>query len=332
MLSSIDGLDGFTGFRPVKYAFPERGEPAVITFDDSESVVWRSQGYTYALRAGAGWSGEEGRRFEAASQPTIETSCHRGRTPQEHLRAQWAVRDLLLLAHGQKLAWRRHHVVDEQFPLWTLDAKTHGPQPAETHFAGTVREHAQPLPSSIDLAFPALNLQALGSRGLRRWTDMYADELFRRAVRPVAEVINGAANFLEPQLMMLATALDYFGYYRYGDARRRPLHESIKMCLDGADLDFPKIGSREGIARAIANLNNELKHPDRAHLPASDELHCIVSLAKIIARAQPFDLLGTAPSAKDAFLRSRDAHQAMELFDLCGLRVGDNGTLLRREG
>ncbi|GEN79005.1 hypothetical protein [Actinotalea fermentans] len=330
MRSSIDGLDGFTHFRPVKYAFPARGEPAVITLDDSESVSWRSQGYTYEFRAGAVWSGAEGRRFEAESLPFLATTCHKGRTPQEHLRAQWAVRDLLLLAHGEKLAWRTHHVADEEFPLWTMDGKAHGPEPAETHFAGTVREHAQAQPSSIDLAFPALNLRALGSRGLKRWTDMYADDMFRRAVQPVAEVINGAARFLEPQLMMLASALDYFGYYRFGDSCRRELQESIRRCLDGADLDFPQIGSREGIARAIGRLNNDLKHPDRERRPEGDELACIVNLAKIIARAQPFDLVGAAPSAKKAFLESRDVRWATELFERCGLRVADDGSITRR--
>ncbi len=100
MRSRVDGLDGFTHFRPVKYAFPGRGEPAVITLDESESVAWRSQGYTYELRASAAWSGTEGRQFEAESLPSLATTCHKGRTPQEHLRAQWAVRDLLLLSLG----------------------------------------------------------------------------------------------------------------------------------------------------------------------------------------------------------------------------------------
>lgn len=329
--SSIDGLDGFTRFHPVKYEFPRRGEPAVVTLDESETVTWRSKGYTYELRAGAVWSGTEGRQFEAQSVPVLVTSCSKGATPQEHLRAQWAIRDLLLLAHGEKLSWRSHHVVDEQFPLWTMDGATHGPEPAETHFAGTVGQHTEPLPSSIDLAFPALNLRAVGGRGLKRWTDLYAEDLFRRAVQPVAEVINGAANFLEPQLMMLASALDYFGYYRFGVGRGRHLYESILKCLDAADLDWPEIGSREGIARAIGRINNDLKHPDRERRPEGDELACIVNLAKVIARAQPFDLLDTEPSAKEEFRTSRDVRWATDMFAQCGLRVRDDGSITRGE-
>lgn len=329
MRSSIDGLDGFTHFHPVKYEFPRRGEPAVVTFDESETVTWRSKGYTYELKAGAVWSGTEGRQFEAQSVPVLATSCHRGATPQEHLRAQWAIRDLLLLAHGEKLSWRSHHVVDDLFPAWTLDGATHGPAPAETHFAGTVSQHAHPLPSSIDLAFPALSLRALGRRGLKRWTDLYADDLFRRAVQPVAEVINGAATYLEPQLMMLASALDYFGYYRFGDGRRRVMHESILKCLDAADLDWPEIGTREGIARAIGCLNNDLKHPDRESRPEGDALACVVNLAKVIARAQPFDLLGADPSARTDFVASRAVRWTTEMFARCDLRVRGDGSLAR---
>lgn len=104
--SRVDGLEGFTTFHPVRYEFVRRGEPIVITLDESETVTWRSGGFTYALRANAVWSGTRGRQFEARSFPTLTTSRHRGATPQEHLRAQWAVRDLLLLAQDRPLAWR----------------------------------------------------------------------------------------------------------------------------------------------------------------------------------------------------------------------------------
>ncbi len=327
--STIDGLDGFTHFNPVKYEFPRRGEPAVISLDEGESVSWRSAGFTYTLRASVVWSGTEGRQFEAQSLPAISTSRSRRATLQEHLHAQRAVRDLLLLAHGQKLSWRSHRVVDEQFPLFTLDGVAHEPEPAETLFAGTVGEHALPVPPSINLAFPALNLRSVGRRGLKRWTDAYSLELFRRAVQPVAEVLNGAASFLEPQLMMLASALDYFGYYRFGDGRRRPMYESIQKCLDDPVLDWPRIGSPEGIARAIASINNDLKHPDRERKPESDELACVVTLAKVIARAQPFDLIGVGPHARRQFLESRDVRWAAEMFERCGISICDDGSLKR---
>ncbi|HEY3549157.1 MAG TPA: hypothetical protein VGK17_24035 [Propionicimonas sp.] len=329
MRSSIDGLAGFADFRPVDYDFPNRGEPAVITLDDSAMATWRSSGFTYSLGARAAWSGSLGTSFAATAVPFISTHRARGATPAEHLRAQWAIRDLLLFVHGRKLAWRSHRVIDDQFPLFTLDGATHGPDPAETHFSGTVAEHALPEPSGTSLAFPPLRLAALGSTGLKRWTDLYADDRFRRAAQPVAEVINGAATFLEPQLMMLAAALDYFGYYRYADRKSRPMHASILKCLDSAELDWPTIGTRAGIARAISNVNNDLKHPDREQRPDSDALRGVTALARVIARAQVFDLLHIDAAVRPAFLRSIDGRRPIEMFSSSGLTIADDGKFLR---
>lgn len=326
--SSIDGLSGFSDFCPVRYEFPGPGEPVTLSFDEGELRNWRSAGFTYTLKPHVTQSGTEGRQFEAQSTASLVTSKARGASPREHLRAQWAIRDLLLLAHGQKLAWRSHHVVDDQFPLLTLDGKAHGAEPAETHFAGTVREHSWPKPSSTGLAFPALSLRSIGTRGLKKWTDLYSNELFRRAVQPAAEVINGAASFLEPQMMMLASSLDYFGYFRFGDRGKRRMHESILKCLDDLALDWPEIGSRGGIASAITQLNNDLKHPDRERRPSSEELTCMVTLATVIARAQPLDLLHTNAETRRSFLSSREARWATELFQQCGIRIADDGSLL----
>ncbi|MDO8122671.1 hypothetical protein Q6346_15285 [Isoptericola sp. b490] len=329
--SRVDGLDGFASFSPIHYEFPAPGEPVVIALEESEAVTWRSAGFSYALTPGATWSGISGRQFEAQSSATLVTSRSRPALPQEHLRAQWAVRDLLLIAHGKRLAWRSHQVVDEQFPVLTMDGRSHGPEPAIAQFVGTVGQHTLPEPPSTSLAFPVLNLRVVGRRGLKRWTDLYADELFRRAVQPTAEVINGAAGFLEPQLMMLASALDYFGYYRFGDGERRPMWASIQKCLDGPGLDWPQIGSREGIARAIANMDNDLKHPDRERRPAVDELACMVTLATVVARAQPFDLLGVEPGVVRQFIDSPDGHWPVEMWDHVGLKIGPHGELVRIE-
>lgn len=326
--SSIDGLSGFSDFRPVKYEFPVPGEAAVtVSFDESEMCSWRSAGFTYTLKPHVTWSGTEGHQFQAQSTASLVTSKARGASPRDHLRAQWAIRDLLLLAHGKRLAWRSHHIIDDQFPLLTLDGKAHGPDPAETHFAGTLPEHSWP--GLASLAFPALNVRTIGTRGLKKWTDLYSDELFRRAVQPAAEVINGAASFLEPQLMMLASSLDYFGYFRFRDRGKRRMHESILKCIDDLQLDWPEIGSRIGIASAITRMNNDLKHPDRERRPSSEELACVVRLATLIARAQPIDLLRVNADTTRAFLSSGEAHWVSEIFQQCGIRIADDGALLR---
>lgn len=328
MRSTIDGLDGFADFAPVKYEFPRPGEAAVIRLDDTETVTWRSQGFTYAIRATASKSGVEGRRFEATSGAAISTSRSRGATPLDHLQAHRAIRDLLLFTHGRPLAWRSHDVVDDQFPQWALNGESHGVAPVETHFSGTVGDRAKSEPTG-SFSFPPLSLEALAAHGMKKWTDLYADGRFRRAVQPIAEVLNGAAMFLEPQLMMLASALDYIGYFRFNDGGRRNMDASIRKCLDDAHLDWPMIGRRAGIASAIAQMNNDLKHPDREAPPGSDALACVTALARVIARAQVFDLLDVEPARRTKFLRSMDGQRPVQMFTAYGLTVDDDGKVRR---
>ncbi len=102
--------------------------------------------------------------------------------------------------------------------------------------------------------------------------------------------------------------------------------ENIEKCLIDAQLDWPEIGSRRGIAMAISNINNDLKHPDREQYPETTELAGAVYLSKIIVRAQLFDLLGLPDTLRQGFLRSNDARNAVDVFVRHGLRVDDEGT------
>jgi hypothetical protein len=211
--------------------------------------------------------------------------------------------------------------------MWMMSGD---PQPAvfvDVNLAGTVKQHRDPRPDPARFHFPAFRLSDLGSEGMRRWGKLYQDETFERAVQPAVEVLNGATTFLEPQLMMLAISLERLGLYRHGDRKRRALWENIERCLVDADLDWPQLGSRSGIAKAIANLNNDLKHPDRDHFPATDELAGVVYLSKIIIRAQMFDLLGLPQSLRESFVASNEAMNAVDIFLRVGLTISDDGTV-----
>lgn len=328
--STIDGLERFAAFRPLKTNIdePRRGNEVVVTIAAEEHVSWRSGGFTYTIQSSAPWR-TDGRNFKVDSVPYLQTSTSRGATPQEHLIAQWPIRALLLLAFGRKLAWRSHRIKDQQFPVWMASGDAHDPIPVETRMSRTSRDFSMPLPEDHDLALSALHLPMLEARGMRRWTELYRDEVFRRGIEPAVEVINGATRFLEPQLMMLAISLDMLGYYRdAGRASNVPLATHVKRCLDDADLDWPQIGSRTGIAKAIAKLNNDLKHPDRMSPPDPAELSCITGLALIIVRAQVFDLLRLPVAARDQFLRSRDAYHAVDAFKRNGLQIDNQGNVV----
>lgn len=332
--STIDGLEAFAGFRPISFETVPNvdGYRTTIAIEPSERIEWEACGFHYVIRANAAWTGREGRSFELIdSRPYVQTTNEAGATPHDHLAAQWSIRALLTLVFGVKLLWRSHQLRDDEFPMWMLSGDAHDPHFVDVQLAGTVKQHRGPEPETASLHFPLVRLADLGGEGMRKWVELYADEDFERAVQPAVEVINGATSFLEPQLMMLAISLDRFGHFRHRDRRRRAMWENIEKCLIDAQLDWPEIGSRRGIAMAISNINNDLKHPDREQYPETTELAGAVLLSKIIVRAQLFDLLGLPDALRQSFLGSNDARNAVDVFVRHGLRVDDDGKITKSE-
>lgn len=332
-ISNIDGLRDFARFSPVQHE-QEPGENGryrtTVVLNTNESVEWETAGFKYTIQSNVAWHGTPGRSFVIDdSSPYISTVSESGAVIADHFSAHWAVRALLSLVFGHNLAWRSHRLRDDEFPLWMMDGSDRGAHSVEVQMYGTVAQHRDPVPKENAFAFSLFRLGDIGAEGMRKWIELYADEVFKQAVQPAAEVVNGASRFLEPQLMMLAISLDRFGYYRFNDKRRRPMHDHIVKCLEAANLDWPEIGSRIGIAKAISNVNNDLKHPDRESYPDTDILAGVKELAEVIARAQLFDLLGVDDKPRQQFTTGNDVRNAIGIFEHAKLTVTDEGEFVR---
>lgn len=331
LASTIDGLEEFTRFEPITHDveyFPDGHHRTTVVVESVDSVEWAANGYAYAIKSNVSWAAQNGRYFRVVdSEPFILTKSEAGASPLDHLAAQWPIRSLLILIHGQPLAWRSHRLRDEQFPLWMMDGSARDPHFVEVQFQGTVAQHAAARPSSPHFSHPPLRLGEISPSALADWVALYnGNDVFEQAVQPAVEVLNGASRFLEPQLMMLAISLDRFGYFLYGDRRQRRIATHIEKCMDEAEIDWPSIGSRRGVALAIANANNDLKHPDRETSPPSRQLTALVELCKLIVRAQAFTLLGVDAEKRARFVsRSNDALNALQMFRDARLTIGDDG-------
>ena len=214
------------------------------------------------------WSATFGHSFDATSHAFLTSTRAKGETPEGFLLSQWPIRALLVLAFGTPLYWRDHSVLDDNFPTWMLSGQAREPSNVAVQLQRTAEDTEQPLPSAPDLVLPMFTLRDLGTPGLKRWYRLYDDDVFRRAVEPAVEVINGASRFREPQLIMAAMSLEAAGHYR--DPQRRPkrrLEEQIQRCLAATGHDWSAIGTEMGIARAIAKTTNDLKHADRPNRP-----------------------------------------------------------------
>lgn len=332
--SYIDGLEQATNFRTVSTNLNTRtdSEPLTISIEEIAPLAWSSDEITYTVGVNTPWSEKSGQSFTARTRVYLRTTVRGGVTVSEHLQAQWPIRALLVLLHGTRLSWREHRVSDDQFPLWMMNGPSSHREYVKVIPRRTVRDFDQPEPPFAAVALPLIYFEQLGPERLARWVELYHDFDIARAVEPSVEVINGMSNFLEPQLIMAVLGLDAFGFVKLG-RQRRDLWENIKACVDATGIDFSALGSNEVVAKALANTNNDLKHPDRRRRPDSVELNLAVDLAIAVLRMQLFDLLNIEEDlARDA-RGSRDVGGAVQNFSRNGITVAttrENGRNVAR--
>ena len=330
VMSKIDGLAEFARFRPITSNLDFGALPLTVTVNPFEVVSWRHGGFTHRIRANAPWRFNAEGDFTANSEAFIETTKSRKATADEHITAQWPLRALLILAHGEQLHWRGHEIEDKQFPTWMMDGSIGEPTSIELQTRRTIRDLDQPPIDRKKLKTPIFHLADVGSRGLRRWFTLYEDEAFRRAIEPTVEVINGASRFLEPRIMMTTLGLDAMGYFLDADrARGTALHKQILRCITATKHDWSVIGPDVGIARAIANVNNDLKHPDRLSRPDSRDLKLLDALATVIMRLQVFELLGLPKELRQFAYGSNEVFRAVDEFRLNGVTITVDGAIVR---
>jgi hypothetical protein len=325
--SRLDGLQAFSQFASLELDDRDHDADAVVTVRPNEAVMWRHDGFSFAIRATVPWSGVYGHTFTATAESILESRCSKGRTVAEHVHAQWPLRALLTIAFGAGISWREHWATDQKFPTWMLDGSTLHGQAMRVQTRRTVADFEKPLPSRSAHTFALFDLRELGSAGIKRWFRLYGNSVFRRAIEPLVEVINGASRFLEPQLLMTAMALEAMGHYRDEQRRsNRPVQSQIKRCIDATGFDWSPIGSTRGIAAALAQAYNDLKHADRGRRPDGFELSLLTPLAVMIMRLQLFDLLGLPKHIKERSGAS-GLHRVLEPFVLNGVTIGRQGEL-----
>lgn len=325
-ISTIDGLDSFGKFSPLKFN-DDLKEGVWHSIEVPEEEVFEWQGGKFKYQISSSFILRSGSKFELKNAPPRLTTTHEdGASLLDHLNAQLPIRALLILVYGTSLSWRSHSVLSDSFPIWGWDEPMEMQAPVEVLLFETAAEHLKSPVDAKDLSGALLRLSDLNAAQLERWVDLYADERFRRAVEPAVEVFNGATVFTEPQFMMLTISLEYFGYYLFNDGKRRTSAEFVQKALDSSGLEWPGIGSNVGIAEAIARVNNDLKHPNRESNPTTEELFGLIILAKAIARAQIYTFLDVDEKVKDDAYSYELSGHANEFFRSVGMRIEDDGT------
>lgn len=336
MVSTIDGLKQFCrfgGFKFVDGGGDDHSLDSPIQTFPTETVEWESGNFHFRLNSRTASEGQESNYYNLTVHSEIATVANAPSSAFDHLAAQRKVRALLVLLFGCRLPWRSHSIYDSQFPTWFLSGDEGPLMRVPAILASTLREHSESSPTSSQLAFPAAYLSGITVEGLARWCDSLEDPDYRRAVEPAVEAIATEGAFLEPTIMMLTMALDRFGYCATGKHPRQELWTHICSCLDEAQVDWRKVGSNEGLAKFLADVNNCLKHPDRVAGPKSngypDTLAMVAAkeLLCVAARAQALVAAGASDEVMASFHSTPSVRQTRQLFEDHGVAVDDNGIL-----
>lgn len=332
--SEFDGLRdfcGFHGFRVDNESFGVRSSANPIEVLPPERTSWSSGSITYEFRSEVLSESQPGSHFSLGVQAKICTIADDRATVNEHLVAQEKIHSLLALLFGCRLPWRSHEVVDEAFPTRYLsDAK--GPtMPVSAVNRRTHAQFSEEPNSRFQLAFPLADLESIGADGFAKWCNKLEDNDFRRAVDPAVAAITAKNSFLEPRVMMLAMALDRFGYCLADKPKNQRLAKAIEKCLDNVSASWLGLGTNIGISRFLAGVNNALKHPDyatdprRNGYPTALELIGANTLASVVARGQALKAVDASDEVIDNFHSSNAVQRALEIFNVNGLRITDDG-------
>lgn len=329
--SVIDGLHDFSGFRLWRWddeLASNNRDLVGLRRHHLEPVEWEAGGFGFALRPWDHRIGTEGLRFQIDESTRLVTTHEGGETVREHYQAQRSIRALLVLVFAVPLRWREHWLVDDLFPNRFLSGDAGPPQRTKVLISSTLPEHAMEVPTRAQLAFPTVSLGALTGENLARWTSAYLeDEVFRRAVEPAVEAISMAGTFMETRIMMLASSLEWFGHCGL-DRKRVSLPAAIQWTLDCIGIDWPDVGSCNGLAVFSANVNDDLKHPDRGSRPANAQLYAAMRLMIMAAQGQLLHKMAVDDAVWENFRGSPQVQRVHEIFELNDVRVDGEGRLV----
>lgn len=305
-----------------------------VTVRSPEPIEW-SQGEAI-MRIQSVWRfapQEDGyeRVHELHDNISLESEWQEPKEFFHHLVEQRKVMHLLVFLFGTALSFREHRVRDETIPSRTMGGTLIEYAFVELISARTIRERAQPAPTTQKLARPLLVLQEVGPGGLEEWAAKY--EEWERFILPAVAVIGRRNRFIEDVVMSTSMALEAAGQLigqRPGEdathGRGRPsMATYVYRCLDYLGIGWGEyIHSQVGLARAISNNYKGVKHADNGSFPDHVETKLVGEVNELVVRLLAARLTGAADELLQRYRSGSELWQIKQLFEVNELRIADD--------
>jgi len=253
----------------------------------------------------------------------------------DHFEQQRKFAMMLTFVFGRPISFRRHQLRDERFPQrGGRDGAVINLPLRELISRRTIGERSRPPLIGSDFNRPLASFAAVGSAGLEAWSAAY--KKWARFLVPSAAILNRSGAFIEDVIVSTSMGLEAAGFLlgkRDGEdatyrpkSKRKTTATDVYRCLVELGLQWPsRIDSEIGLARAIADNYNEIKHADRGEFPDQVVSFIVSQINRFLVRALALCLTSNADELRNWFQDSSELNGIGELMDLNRLSVDHEG-------
>ncbi|MGO4591030.1 hypothetical protein [Paenarthrobacter sp. 2TAF44] len=339
--SEIDGLIEWSGLSSVSFASTRTGEgmdlrnTVTYTVQSADGLSWTQGDAT--LTISTSWAGNHGQGIRVDDRGVLISTFPEPRPFRDHLVEQRKFVAFLSVMFGTSISFRKHEIQDARFPTQSIEGTVHGYPYVELISRQTVREYVGDKPSKDHLRFPLTAMQCLSSATLTKWGEGY--DSWARFLLPVVGVLRVRNLVVENMAINAAMSLEAFGKtivtLAEGEEETyrndRPTTATyIYRGTKALGLKWDSIAASEvGLARAIAQNYNSIKHPGNQEFPDGFHTRTLAQISMGVVRLNALKLVASEKeySQVDA---SQVFREPLELFKLNDLFIDAEGKIVER--
>lgn len=295
MRSQIDGLKEWTGFSAAKLTFVaddrNRANKVTVDVESGDSLTWRQGAATMTLSLH--WETDQPEPgFRVREWVCLTTSFADPRPCSEHLAEQRKMIALLTLMFGNPVRFRRHEIRDSRFNSKVLTGKIVDVPFFEVVVEETASDFSRPLPEGRKLRQPLVTASEVKPESLERWAEQYSK--WSRVIQPTVGTITRTESYVEDHVVNSSMSLEAAGHLigkvtgekeTYSPWGKKTTATYVFRCLAAIGLDWSEAAeSVVGLAKAVANNYNGIKHFDRGEFPPTEHTYLISRVAVLIVR------------------------------------------------
>jgi hypothetical protein len=242
---------------------------------------------------------------------------------------------LLVFLFGRPISFREHRLQDDRFAARMSDGKIYDHPRHEVISRHTVREREAPIPTRESLGRPFAYLPQIGPDGLAKWSASY--EEWSRFILPSSGVLGRSRPFIEDLVISTSMSIEAAGGILgrqegedelWNGKGRPPTKVNVYRCLRFLGLPLEALGDEIGLAIAIANNYNDVKHYDRGDFPGHDSTFLVSRLNRLIVRLIALSLIDSDGALLKPFRDGVELSEIRQEFHVYGATVDHGGNWL----